>query len=75
MNTGDYAYETKDGELVILPDCLSYRYARRWAYALAYQATHSELAAVTAADSVKPLRKQRWHRSRTTQGLAVPLGF
>ena len=74
MNTRDYAYETRDGELVILPDCVSHRYARRWAYGLVYQATHSEVAAVSAADSVKPLRKLRWHTFRT-QSTTIPLGF
>jgi hypothetical protein len=63
VNTRDYTYRAENGEVILLRDCLSEPQARRRAYALAYRTTLSETAALSAAESVRPLEGRRAHRS------------
>ena len=66
MNTRDYTYRAANGEAILLRDCLSEPQARRRAYGLAYRTTLSETAALSAAESVRPLHPRRAHRSLHT---------
>ena len=66
MNTRDYSYQAENGEVILLRDCLSEPQARRRAYALAYRTTLSETAALSAAESVRPLHPRRAQQSLHT---------
>jgi hypothetical protein len=63
VRTRDYTYRGENGEVILLPHCVSRPEARRRAYGLAYRTTRSERAAVSAAESVEPVRGRRTRRS------------